>query len=118
MPDNRPPHPAIRTPWWAKKLLDAIQSVAGTSVSHAGRMKSDRYFVWEEDDRDDLTADNRHAETAVTGYLDLYTIYEFDRWVDEIGTAFNDAGILWEMTGTTWEPNTGLFHHSWDWTVV
>lgn len=117
--NNLPPHPWPQRPTWVRKLLTALSTVAEASeISHAGKLKSSRYFVWEEDRADDLCADNRHAERAMRGYLDLYTEREFDPWVEEIGEAFDGAGILWDMTGTTWEENTGLFHHSWEWTVV
>ena len=92
--------------------------MAGRAVSHAGRLQSDRYFVWQEEEADDFCADNRHAERAVSGYTDLFTKIEFDPWADALGDAFDAAGILWEKTGTTYEPNTGFFHHTWDWTVV
>ena len=111
--------PAKLLPWWARTLLDALFYVAGeANVSHAGRMKSTRYLVWEEEQGRDWTGDNRHGERAVNGYLDLYTDAELDPWVEEIGEALDDAEILWEWTGTTWEENTGLWHHSWSWTVV
>lgn len=115
-----PPRPPIQiTPWWAKKLLDAIFAVAGEgNVSHAGRMQSTRYFVWDEDGGEDYIADNRHVEPAVRGYLDLFTEIELDHWAMEVGPALDEAGISWEWTGTTYEPNTGLWHHSWSWTAV
>lgn len=105
-------------PAWAEALIAAHVSVAGRAVSHAGRLQSDRYFVWQEEEADDFCADNRHAERAVSGYTDLFTKIEFDPWADALGDAFDAAGILWEKTGTTYEPNTGFFHHTWDWTVV
>lgn len=114
-----PPRPPVRKPWWVEKLLAALFSVAGEeNVSHAGRMKSTRYLVWEEEQGRDWTGDNRHGEQAVSGYLDMYTDVELDPWMEEIGEALDDAEILWEWTGTTWEENTGLWHHSWDWTIT
>ena len=105
-------------PAWARILIDAHNAVAPGRVSHAARMKSDRYLVWTEDDRNDLNADNRHAERAVTGVSELFTKQEFDRWEDALGEAFDEAGIFWEKTGVTYEPDTGFFHHTWDWTVA
>lgn len=118
-PSFPPRPPIIVPPLWALKLLGALFPVAGEeNVSHAGRMQSKRYIVWEEEGGEDYNADNCHAEEAVTGYLDLFTNREFDPWRAEIGAALDEAGILWEWTGTTYEPNTGLWHHSWSWTVV
>lgn len=105
-------------PAWAQIIISAHNAVASGSVSHAMRMKSDRYFVWQEDDHNDLKADNIHAERAVSGYTDLFTKREFDPWADSLGTAFDLAGILWEKGGATYEPETGFFHHTWEWTVV
>ena len=106
------------TPAWATTIIAAHNSVASSHVSHAGRLKSDRYFVWTEDDDNDLTADNVHAEKAVTGYSDLFTKTEFDPWAYQIEAAFDTAGISWQKTGVTFEPDTGFFHHSWDWEVL
>lgn len=114
-----PPRPPVRKPWWAEKLLTALSSVAGAeNVSHAARMQSSRYLIWEEEQGEDWHGDNRHGERAVRGYLNLYTDVELDQWAEDLGAALDDAGILWEWTGTTYEPNTGLWHHSWSWTVV
>ena len=108
-----------RKPVWVRKLLEALENVTGdlVKVSHAGRLKSSRYFVWEDTDRNDWRGDNRHGEITVSGVLDLYTDVEFDEWVDAVGPALDAAEIAWEYTGTSWEPNTGLWHHSWAWNL-
>ena len=67
-------------PSWATTIINAHKAVTPTAVSHATRIKSDRYFVWNEDDENDLNADNIHAERGVTGYTDLFTKREFDPW--------------------------------------
>lgn len=121
-------------PGWAQTIIDAHLSAAAAvnsrttrrrnaqpetvAVSHAGRMKSRRYFVWQEDGGNDLNADNGHDETAVTGYTDLFTEVEFDPAARALGPAFDAAGIAWEYTGCSYEPNTGLFHHTWEWEVA
>lgn len=105
-------------PSWAQKIIAAHTFEQNVEVSHAVRMKSLRYFVWQEDDDEDLAADNVHAEKSVTGYTDLFTKKEFDPWASSLGASFDSAGILWEKTGVTYEPDTGFFHHTWDWTVV
>ena len=108
---------AVSTPAWAQRVIGAHVSVAGRAVSHAKRLDGRRYFVWEEDDRDDWMADDRHAEFSVCGSTDLFTEVEFDPWVPALGAAFDEAGFSWRFTGTTFEPDTGLFHHSWEWTT-
>ena len=49
---------------WYEKIIKAHTAVTD-KVSHGGRMKSDRYFVWQEEGLADLIADNIHAEKAV-----------------------------------------------------
>ena len=104
------------TPAWATTIINAHTSVT-TAVSHAARIRSSRYFVWQEEDDNDMTADNVHAEKAVGGFTDLFTKMEFDPWAGQLEAAFDAAGISWQKTGTTYEPDTGFFHHSWDWEV-
>ena len=99
-------------------IVNAHVAVAGPNVSHATRLRSYRYFVWDEDERNDLTADNLHAEKAVNGYSDLFTKTEFDKWANDIEDSFDAYGIAWEKTGVTYEPDTGFFHHSWEWSVM
>lgn len=114
-------------PEWAQTIIAAHLAAASAvsersdgqvDVSHAEQMQSRRYFVWEEDGSNDLIADNRHDEQAVSGYTDLFTEVEFDPAVQELGRSFDAAGISWEYTGASYETNTGLFHHSWEWEVV
>ena len=51
---------------WQEKLIAAHTAVTD-AVRHGQRMKSSRYFVWQEDGDNDLAAGNGHAERAVTG---------------------------------------------------
>ena len=119
MPVN-PPHPidpATATPTWAAVIINVHNSVAAGHVSHAARIRSNRYFVWQEDDDNDFMAGNVHDEKAMTGFTDLFTKMEFDPWAAQLEEAFDDAGISWQRTGVTFEPDTGFFHWSWDWEV-
>ncbi len=102
---------------WYDKIIQAHLAVTN-AVSHAERLKSDRYFVWQEDGSNDMTADSVHAERAVTGVTDLYTKTEFDPWAEELGRAFDNAGIFWRLDSIQYEPETGFFHYSWDWEVM
>ena len=112
MPTPNPPGPSTptRKPW-VDVIVNAHVAVAGPNVSHATRLRSYRYFVWDEDERNDLTADNLHAEKAVNGYSDLFTKTEFDKWANDIEDSFDAYGIAWEKTGVTYEPDTGYIHH-------
>lgn len=102
---------------WYERVIKAHLSVTD-KVSHARRMKDERYFVWREDGSRDLNADNRHAEKAVTGVTDLYTKQEFDPWAEQISEAFSSAGMAWSLVGVEFEEETGFWHHSWDWEVA
>lgn len=102
---------------WYEQIIAAHLSVTD-QVSHAERMKSNRYFVWLEDGAQDLGADDVHAEKAVQGTTDLFTKIEFDPWAEELGEAFDKAGILWYLNSIQYEEETGFFHYEWVWTVV
>lgn len=105
------------TPDWARKIIAAHLAVTD-AVSHTERLKSDRYFVWQEDGRNDLPADGQHAETAVTGATDLYTKQEFDPWGDALGESLSSYGIAWSLVMVEYEEETGFYHWSWDWEVA
>lgn len=102
---------------WHERLVKAHLSVT-ESVSHGKRLKSERYFVWQEDGSNDLLAGNGHAEKAVTGVTDLYTKQEFDPWAEALGEALSGAGIAWNLVSVDFEEDTGFWHYSWDWEVA
>lgn len=103
---------------WHEKIIAAHLTVTN-SVSHSERLKSDRYFVWQEDGSNDLAADGTHAERAVTGRTDLFTKIEFDPWGEALEAALDAAGdIWWERVLIDYEEETGFYHWSWDWEVL
>lgn len=102
---------------WYERIVRAHLSVTD-QVSHGKRIKSERYFVWQEDGTNDLAANNAHAERAVTGATDLFTKREFDPWADALGEALSSHGIIWELVTVDFEENTGFWHYSWDWEVL
>jgi len=97
-------------------IITALTSVT-SSVSHGAHLKSDRYIVWMEDSGQDLTADGKHAEHAVTGTIDLYTKTEFDAYKGQIETALDTNNISWYWNSTQYEEDTGFWHYEWVWTV-
>lgn len=101
---------------WYERVIAAHVAVTD-SVSHVERLTSDRYFVWREDGRRDLSAENAHAEQAVTGVTDLYTKLTFDSWADELGESLSSHGIAWSLIGVDYEEETEFFHYTWDWAV-
>ena len=102
---------------WSDTIKAAHLEVT-TAVSHAKRLKSQRYFVWQEDGANDLTAGNSHAERAVQGTTDLFTKQELDPWVDQLGEALSRHGVAWYLNSVDYEEDTGFFHYEWVWEVV
>lgn len=102
---------------WYERIIAAHAAVTD-SVSHAVRLKSDRYFVWMEDGRNDFEVGNRHAEKAVEGTTDLYTKQEFDPWAAQFEAALDaDGHIAWYLNSVQYEEDTGFFHYEWVWQV-
>lgn len=101
---------------WYEKIIAAHTSVTD-AVSHSARLKSDRYFVWQEDGANDLVLDNRHAERAVTGTTDLFTKQEFDPWINQLEQAFDAYAVGWSLNSVQYEEDTGFYHYEWTWEV-
>lgn len=102
---------------WYDTIIAAHAAVTD-AVSHGQRLKSSRYFVWQEDGTNDLEADNRHAEGAVTGTTDLFTKQEFDPWAEAIGQSLSEHGVAWALNSVQFEEDTRFWHYEWTWEVV
>lgn len=102
---------------WYETIIAAHTAVTD-QVSHLERMRSERYFVWQEDGRNDLVADGEHVETAVTGSTDLFTKMEFDPWVDALGESLSSHGVAWALNSIQYEEETGFYHYEWNWEVL
>lgn len=102
---------------WYEKVIAAHTCVT-KDVSHSERLKSARYFVWQEDGANDFIADGSHAERTVTGTTDLFTKMEFDPWAEQIEQAFEDHGILYDRSSVQYETDTGFYHYEWIWEVL
>lgn len=102
---------------WHSKIMAAHLTVTD-AVSHYSRMKSERYFVWAEEDRADLIAESVHTERTVSGTTDFFTKTEFDPWAEAIEQAFDLYHIAWRKLSTQHETDTGFIHHEWEWSVI
>lgn len=102
---------------WYERIIAAHTDVTD-QVSHIARMSSERYFVWQEDGRNDLIADGVHVDGAVTGSTDLFTKTEFDPWVDALGESLSSHGVAWSMNSIQYEEETGFYHYEWYWEVL
>lgn len=101
---------------WYETIIAAHLAVT-KAVSHGHRLKSTRYFVWQEDGANDMGGNNGHAEGAVTGTTDLFTKTEFDPWGDALGASLTNYGISWSLEDVVYEEDTGFWHWTWDWEV-
>lgn len=103
---------------WSEAII-AVHTSVTDQVSHAARLKSERYFVWQEDGGNDDGSENRHSERAVTGTTDLFTPLEFDPWVRAFEAALDAAPSVgaWYKNSVQYEEETGLNHHEWVWEV-
>ena len=99
---------------WNEKIIAAHTAVTN-QVSHMVRLSSERYFVWQEDGRNDLIADGIHVETAVTGTTDLFTKQEFDQWAEAFESSLDNLGIAWSFSSFQREADTGFLHYEWNW---
>lgn len=102
---------------WHEKII-AVHLAVTDQVSHAEHMKSDRYFVWQEDGANDLEADGLHVERAITGSTDLFTKQEFDPWKEQFEAAMEASGLLWSYNSFQYEEETGYYHYEWYWEVI
>ena len=89
---------------WYECIIAAHTAVTD-HVSHGGRMKSKRYFVW-------------HVERAMIGTTDLFTSMEFDPWCEALEKAFDASEhITWEKLQPMYEADTKIWHYRWRWEV-
>ena len=102
---------------WYDAIIAAHAAVTD-AVSHGQRLKSSRYFVWQEDGTNDLAADDRHVEGAVTGTTDLFTKLEFDPWAEALSRSLSEHGVAWALNSVQFEEDTRFWHYEWAWEVV
>lgn len=99
------------------ELLVSAHTAVTDAVRHGVKLKSSRYFVWQEDGSHDLIADGRHAEKAMTGTTDLFTRQEFDPWKEQFERSLDAHGICLGLNSVQYEPETGYWHYEWTWEV-
>lgn len=102
---------------WREKIIKAHTDVTD-AVSHYARMKSDRYFVWQEDGANDFIADGQHVSRAMSGSTDLYTKQNNDPWIAAFERSLGENSIAWELNSVQYEEDTGYIHYEWVWEVT
>ena len=101
---------------WQERVIAAHTAVTD-AVSHGKRLKSERYFVWIEEDGRDLLGNDRHIERGQRGRTSLYTKREFDPWKEQFEHALDTFGLSWRLNSTQFEEDTGFWHYEWLWGV-
>lgn len=99
---------------WYEKIVEAHLAVTDR-VSHNRRIKSSRYFVWQEEGAKDFEGDGRHLERAMRGSTDLFTKQERDPWSEKLEHEFDRLGIAWKLNSVQYEEDTGFTHYEWLW---
>ena len=102
---------------WQQKIIDAHTAVTN-SVSHYAKMKSSRYFVWQEDGENTLISDNADRTRAITGTTDLFTKKENDPWIEAFEQSMSNYGIAYYLNSVQYEEDTGFIHYEWVWEVI
>ena len=103
-----------------KAIRDALTPICD-NVYHYWRPKMQApYILWQEtSDGSSFDADNKKAEQAISGTVDLYSKTEYDPLFDSIQEALQGIeGLTWSFEDATFEDETGLIHHSWEWTIA
>lgn len=73
------------------------------------------FIVWAEDgEEDSFEADDKKHEVLMRGYVDYYTLYEYDDTVEKISALLNTIDRLhFRYESVQYEEETNLIHHEW-----
>jgi len=104
-----------------KKLNTALTAVTSKSYHYTkpASVKAP-YVIWTEESEDgSFHADNAEKEQEVVGYIDLYTLKEFDPLIDVVqGALARLDGCAWRLSTVQYEDETKLIHYTWEWRLV
>ena len=102
-----------------KQLYIPFTQIEGATVTHYKRAAQPPCLVWTEDGEDgSFHADNHKQNQKITGYLDYFTLTEFDPMADEIQSVLDAEGVGWYLDTVDYEDETNLIHYHWVWQVV
>ena len=90
---------------WEDTIREAHTRVTD-AVSHHARLRSDRYFVWQEAGDNALYAEGVIAER------------DSDPWAPAFEKSMAESGIAWYLNTIQYEPDTGFRHYEWVWEVL
>ena len=100
---------------FAKILREGVPDVGIYHYRRTNR-KEAPYIVWSEDGEGetDLNTDNRKNEQHIHGYLDYFTLEEYDDRVDQIQEVFYEHARGWSLNDVQYEEDTNLIHYAWE----
>ena len=103
--------------------LNKIEEEEERKIFYHYRRPSDvksNYGVWHElGEKDSHSSDNKKQEQQIQGYLDYYTLVEYDPVIDMIQEALNNLNCGgWTLNSVQYEDETNLIHYEWYFTVV
>jgi hypothetical protein len=77
------------------------------------------FLIWAEDGEGSTTvnADNHKAEQSIHGFIDYFTLTEFDSAVDDVQDVLNAHGSEWRLNDVQKEEETNLLHYSWEFEI-
>lgn len=80
----------------------------------------EEYGVWSETGEVNSNySDNRKSEQQLTGYLDYFTLIEYNPVIDQIQEALDNLCCGgWSLNSVQYEDQTNLIHYEWYFTVV
>ena len=101
-------------------VRDALTPLTNNVYHYWRPQMSAPFIVWQETgEGDSFSSDNKKSEQLITGTVDLYSKTEFDPLIDQIQDALRSVDNLgWQLTDAVYEDETGLIHHSWEFSIT
>lgn len=97
-----------------KAIGDALAELTANCYHYYRPKMEPPFIVWAEDgEASGLHVDNHKGEQAVSGWIDYYTLTEYDPKLDEIQECLNGLPIAWRLDSVDYEDETNLIHYSW-----
>lgn len=101
-----------------KRIGDVHKAVIPNVYHYFRSQLPPPYGIWQEDGSVQYDANNKAAETSLSGYTDYFTKTEYDPVVDSIMEAFRANNFLWRLESVQYEEETGLIHYEFVWEVL
>lgn len=100
-------------------IRDTLLTVSDKVFHYEALGITDKYIVWAEDtESSSLQSDNKKTQQAIQGTIDYYTTEEYDKMVDGIQGALNNAEISYRLNSVQYEDETKFIHYEWIFEVV